>query len=67
MILLLLASLLQPPTPADITCPAGAVLVVRVHPEYKYQCAWPEQLTDAIEPNVTLPQGAVPMGMRGNQ
>lgn len=63
MIPLLLAILLQPPTPADISCPEGAVLVVRVYPEYKYQCAWPEQLTDAIEPNVQQPEGAVPMGM----
>ena len=63
MILLLIASLLSPPTPNDIHCRDGKVLVVLVEPEYKYQCAWPEQLTDAIEPREPLPQGAVPMGM----
>lgn len=63
MILLLIASLLSPPTPSDISCPAGMVLVVLVEPEYKYQCAWPEQLTDAIEPKIQQPLGAVPMGM----
>jgi hypothetical protein len=63
MILILIASLLSPPKPTDIFCPTGMVRVILIDPEYKYQCAWPEQLTDAIEPKIQQPLGAVPLGM----